>query len=171
MGVVLGALIGAGGTVITTAAAARTARATIRAQGEVQKGQWLDDNRREAYTEFLGAATDLHGSWWRLAEAMADSTCGEEDRQSIVSRNYELWKALQRAHALVRIMGPQGVAEHAEAVFGTLTDMDNAGASWHGKARRGEAEAAEQRRQAFLIAHAAYDVTAFTTAASSALSG
>jgi hypothetical protein len=63
VGVVLGALIGAGGTVITALSAARTARVTVRAQGEVAKNRWLDDSRREAYTEFLNAATVLHGRW------------------------------------------------------------------------------------------------------------
>jgi hypothetical protein len=171
VGVVLGALIGAGGTVITTVSAARTARATIRAQGEVQKSQWLDDSRRAAYTEFLSAATLLHGSWWTLAEAINDASCDEEDRQGLLGKSYELWKALQRAFAVVQIMGPEEVAESAKAVFATLTSMDNSGASWHDKARNGDARAAEQRRQAFLAAHAAYDVAAFASAASDALTG
>ncbi|MFI9319272.1 hypothetical protein ACIGXI_05680 [Kitasatospora aureofaciens] len=171
VGVVLGALIGAGGTVITTVSAARTARATIRAQGEVQKSQWLDDSRREAYTEFLSAATTLHGSWWTLAEAINDSSCGDDDRQVLIAKSYELWKALQRAFAVVQIMGPEDVTKQAKAVFETLTSMDNSGASWCDKARNGDEEAAEKRRQDFLTAHAEYDVTAFASAASGALSG
>lgn len=56
VGVVLGALIGAGGTVVTMLSAARTARVTVRAQGEIEKNRWLDDSRREVYTQFLYAA-------------------------------------------------------------------------------------------------------------------
>lgn len=171
VGVVLGALIGAGGTVITTVSAARTARATIQAQGEVQKSQWLDDSRRAAYTEFLSAANLLHGSWWTLAEAINDSSRSEAERQSLLDRSYELWKALQRAFGVVQIMGPEEVAERAKAVFANLTSMDNSGASWYDKARNGDAEAAEKRHQDFLTAHAEYDVAAFASAASDALTG
>jgi hypothetical protein len=39
------------GTVITALSAGRTARVTVRAQGEAAKNRWLDDSRREAYTE------------------------------------------------------------------------------------------------------------------------
>ena len=138
VGVVLGALIGAGGTVVTTLSAARTARVTVRAQGEIEKNRWLDDSRREAYTQFLNAAIVLHGKWWTLGEAINDRSCSDDQ----IGQSYELWKALQRAFAVVVIVGPEEVAGRAKAVFETLTTMDNSGASWFAKVRDGDAEAA-----------------------------
>jgi hypothetical protein len=167
VGVVLGALIGAGGTVVTTLSAARTARVTVRAQGEVQKNEWLDDNRRDAYTEFLNAATVLHGKWWTLGEAISDGSCDEDQ----IGQSYELWKALQRAFGGVVIMGPEEVAGRARAVFDTLTKMDNSGASWFAKVRDGDAEAADKRRQDFTSAHIEFDVTEFASASNRALRG
>jgi hypothetical protein len=166
VGVVLGALIGAGGTVITALSAARTARVTVRAQGEVAKNRWLDDSRREAYTEFLNAATVLHGRWWTLSEAIKDRSCTEDQ----IGQSYELWKALQRAFAVVVIVGPEEVAGRAKAVFETLTSMDNSGASWFAKVRDGDAEAAEKRLEDFTAAHVKFDVTEFASASNRALS-
>lgn len=139
--VVVGALIGMAGTSSTAYATGVFGRRQMRTQLAAARAEWLLDNRRRAYHEFLTAARMFENAWWTLGNEL---DTGGDGRTSF-GRIIELYPVLTAAEAGVQVLGPDTVADAARKLVLHLQNVDTLGTGWHQAA--GEQPAQESRGQ------------------------
>jgi hypothetical protein len=135
-------VIGTAGAVSASLASGVFGRGQTRTQVAATRAEWLLDNRRSTYQEFLIAVRAFENGWWALADALEIGHDGTELFERIV----QLYAGLTGAAAGVQLLGPDIVADLARSLSGHLRDLDAAGTSWY---RADDASAAGHDRDHF----------------------
>jgi hypothetical protein len=155
-GVVVGALLGVGGTTIAAVATFLSGSVNMRAQVEADQRMWLREERRKAYVEFVDATAAHHHAWWLLGNKLVDRTDVVDDSKAERSELYygmfDLMHRVQAAVTAVRLTASEGIPGKAATLVEKLGSMDSEGSFWF-KQSMGSLRAGAKYQAAFWKAH------------------